>query len=643
MRKDFSRRRFSAWLMASPIAISLAGRAGAAWNNVETPPVFQRIDKAEFTPLPSRANLFTSQNVRLAESPFLQAQRWNSGYLKRLDADRLLHSFRLTAGLPSSAKPLGGWEAPDCELRGHFTGHYLSACALAWSATGDQDTLARGNLMVAQLANCQQAMKKDGYLSAFPVSLFDRLAAGAEVWAPFYTYHKILNGMLDMHEMADSTQALDVAVRMARWADHWTAERGEQGMQTVLEVEFGGMNDALYRLATATGDSHWITVGDRFTKKRVFEPLAARKDQLRGLHMNTHVPQVIGAARRHEMTGDPRFGDVASFFWETVTGTRTYATGGASNNEHWLTEPNHLAKEWESGHDHQEYCCSYNMLKLGTHLFTQTPNAAIADYYERNLINHRLGTIQPETGLTTYFLSMAPAAWKTWGTDDSTFWCCNGSALEDFSTFNRMIYARDDKGIWVNLFIASDLDWAAHGVRLRQATSFPAEPRTLIMIEASDHLPWTMRLRMPSWLAEGGQVRVNGKALDGLGSPGSYLEIRRRWQAGDRVEMVMPMQTRWEVFPDRPDVGALVHGPVVLAQHLPLGTIPSDLMHEHGPKVDKVAAPVAPVPLPRDVVRQLVPVQGQPLHFTAAIEGQSVDLRPVNACWERYSVYNSIV
>ena len=644
MRKGFSRRRFSAGLVASPLAMALSGRAGAAWNNVETPPVFQHIDAARIAPLAPRAHTFPTAQVRLGEGPFLQAQRWNAGYIKRIDPDRLLHTFRLTAGLPSAAKPLGGWEDPTCELRGHFTGHYLSACALAWAATGDADMLTRGNRLVSALAECQQALKLDGYLAAFPVSLFDRLAVGAQVWAPFYTYHKIFNGMLDMHELADNAQALAVARGMAQWSDHWTAERGEQDMQAVvLEIEFGGMNDALYRLAAFTGDAHWITVGDRFTKKRVFEPLASRKDQLRGLHMNTHVPQVIGAARRHAMTGDQRFGDVAAFFWQTVTTARSYATGGASNNEHWLTEPNHLAREWDSGHDHQECCCSYNMLKLGTHLFARAPDPAIADYYERNLINHRLGTMQPETGLTTYFLSLAPAAWKTWGTEDSTFWCCNGSALEDFSTFNRMIYAHDDTGVWVNLFIASQLDWAEHGVRLRQTTNFPAEAHTRITNEASGPAPWTLRLRMPSWLADGAQVRVNGKLLEALSAPGSYLEIRRRWQAGDRVEMTMPMQTRWEVFPDRPDVGALVHGPVVLAQHLPLGTIPADLMHEHGPMVDKVAAPVAPAALPRDAVVRLVPVSGQPLHFTTEVAGQLVDLRPVNACRERYSVYNRIV
>jgi hypothetical protein len=399
------------------------------------------------------------------------------------------------------------------------------------------------------------------------------------------------------------------------------------------------MNDVLYRLAAITGDPHWMTVGDRFTKKRVFEPLAAQKDTLHGLHMNTHVPQVIGAERRYEMTGDGRFGDVAQFFWQTVTQTRTYATGGSSNNEHWLTEPHQLAVEWENGHDHQECCCSYNMLKLGTMLFTRDPRAEIADYYERALLNHRLGEIHPDTGLTSYFLSLAPGAWKTWGTEDTTFWCCNGTALEDFSSFNRMIYAHDARGLWVNLFIPSEIDWRERGVRLRQETAFPAETRTNLTVETSGREQWTLRLRIPAWASDGVTVRVNGKPVDAAADPGSYLHLTRAWHAGDRIELDMPMRSRWEVLPDRPNVGAIVHGPVVLAQQFKLEGVPVELMHEQGPKLEKIAAVQAPTALPRNVPERLKPVSGKPLHFAAEIDGRTIEFRPINDSWERYSVY----
>ena len=465
---------------------------------------------------------------------------------------------------------------------------------------------------------------------------------GADVWAPFYTLHKILAGLLDMHELGGNGEALAVATGMARWTDAWTAARAEPDMQKVLEVEFGGMNDALYRLAAITGEAHWIEVGDRFTKKRVFESLAGDKDVLRGLHMNTHVPQVIGADRRFALTGDPRFGEVSDFFWDTVTGVRTYATGGSSNNEHWCTEPHHLAAEWENGHDHQESCCSYNMLKLGTQRFLRKPSAAIADYYERILINQRLSTIQPDTGITAYFLSLTPGAWKTWGTEETTFWCCNGSGLEDFATLNRMIYARDAQGIWVNLFIPSRVT-GPNGVRLRQETSFPHAPSTTIHVEAASGRPWTLRLRIPGWTNEAARVTVNGRPVEVMAEPGSYLSITRSWRASDRIALSLPMTTRWEKFEDRPNVAALVHGPVVLAQQLPLGPIPAALMHDHGPAVDKAPPPVAAAPLPANLPTMLRPVPGKPLHFAAALGPRTVELRPLADSDQRFAVYSEVI
>jgi len=638
-----SRRSFTRWAAASPLALAASTKSWGKWNNVETAPVFETIAPPAISPVAPRASLFPARQVTLLESPFVQAQRLNAGYVSRIDPDRLLHTFRINAGLPTSAKPLGGWEAPDCELRGHFMGHYLSGSAISFAATGDTRVRDRADHAVAGLAECQKKLGDDGYLSAFPRSFFDRLAAGTDVWAPFYTIHKIFAGLLDMHELAGNAQALDVAEGIGRWTDSWTNGRDDAAMQKVLEVEFGGMNDALYRLAGITGNPRWLAVGDRFTKKRVFEPLAAQKDELRGLHMNTHVPQVIGAARRYAMTGDDRFANVSRFFWQTVTGVRTYATGGSSNNEHWLTEPNRLAVEWENGHDHQECCCSYNMLKLGTAHFTHRPDASVADYYERALLNHRLGEIHPETGHTSYFLSLAPGAWKTWGTEDTTFWCCNGTALEDFASFNRMIYAHDANGVWVNLFIPSELDWADRGVRLRQETRFPDEPRTTLTVEASSAEPWTMRLRIPGW-TNSATVTVNGQPVETMAEPGNYLDLRRAWRAGDKVELTMPMRAQWEPFADRPNVAALVYGPIVLAQQLPMIPIPEELMHEHGPMPEKLASvPPPPPPLPRGLPGQLVPVSGKPLQFTASVNGNTVNFRPINDSWERYSVYSEIV
>ena len=247
-----------------------------------------------------RVMAFPMEQVRITGGPFQEAESLELAYLKRLDSDRLLHNFRVNAGIPSSAQPLGGWEKPDCEVRGHFVGHFLSACALMHASTGDVEIKAKGDSIVANLAECQTKLG-GGYLGAFPAEYVDRLKIRRKIWAPFYTFHKILAGMLDMSQHCGNRQALQVAKGMAMWADNWSSSVPEPQMQQILEIEYGGMNEALYNLALITGKDHYAVVGDRFTKKRFFNPLALRRDELRGLHVNTHIPQVIGAARRYTL------------------------------------------------------------------------------------------------------------------------------------------------------------------------------------------------------------------------------------------------------------------------------------------------------------------------------------------------------
>jgi uncharacterized protein len=359
---------------------------------------------------------FALSEIRLGDGPFRQAHNANAAYLKRLSLDSLLHAFRINAGIPSNAAPLGGWEAPTGELRGHFMGHYLSACALGTAGAGDGELKQRGDAAVAALAECQAKLNQGGYLSAYPTEFYDRLQEGKTyVWAPFYTMHKMMAGLHDMHTLAGNAQALQVLLGMAGWVDGWTASKSEEHMQqAILEVEFGGMQETLYNLADTTGDDRWAKVGDRFTKKRVFNPLASAQDRLAGLHMNTHVPQIIGAAKRYELSSDHRFHDVAQFFWNTVTANRTYVTGGSSNRENWLSNPSRLSDEFVQASSHQECCCSYNMLKLTRHLFGWNPDTRFMDYYERNLFNHRLGTIEAGTGLSQYSWRSRPAPIASW-------------------------------------------------------------------------------------------------------------------------------------------------------------------------------------------------------------------------------------
>jgi DUF1680 family protein len=578
--------------------------------------------------------------VRLLAGPCKQAADSNRAYMMRIAPDRLLHTFRLNVGLASSAQPLGGWEAPNGELRGHTTGHYLSACAQASASAGDAEMKARGDEMIAELAKCQ-AKLAGGYLSAYPTEFYDRLDAGRNVWAPFYTYHKILAGVLDMYFHAGNKQALEVATGMAAWVDQWSASKAEDHMQDViLKNEFGGMSEALYNLAAATNDARWAKVGDRFQKKAFLTPLAQRRDELRGLHMNTHVPQVIGAARRYELTGDARFHDVADFFWYTVSSARTYATGGASNNEHWLTSPGRLAAEWRTASHHQECCCSYNMMKLTRHLYSWTGDPRYFDYYERNLFNHRLGTIQPEIGHTVYFLSMSPGAWKGVCSEEKSFWCCTGTGLEEYSKLSDSIYYRDERGVAVNLFIASELDDAERSIGLRQDTKFPDEPRTSFTVTKAPASAWTLRLRIPSW-ASAAAVKVNGRILDATPGAGSYLSISRAWKKGDRVDLELPMSLSAEPFGDEPRVQAFLYGPVVLAGDLGAQGLTDDLI------VDKQAPDLARNPMTVPELRAsgkkledwIKPDSVEPLAFRAASAAGAVTLKPLNRLWGRFATY----
>lgn len=656
------RRQFAKGLAAIPVGISaasalLANAAPAARAQSPAPKPAPGADDRRFLvdePAPFAAPLtfarndfkprlqpFALRDVTLEAGPLAQARDWNRAYMMRLPNDRLLHTFRINAGLPSSARPLGGWEDPKCEVRGHFIGHYLSACAMLYAATADTAVKAKADEMVAGLAECQATLNQNGYLSAFPSEFFDRLDKLQKVWAPFYVIHKIMAGLLDMKTQAGNDQALDVVVKLAAWVDAWTASKTEEHMQEILNNEYGGMNEVLYNLAAVTGDDRWAKTGDRFTKTVFFTPLAMRRDELKGLHMNTHVPEVTGAARRYELSSDYRFGDMARFFFETVSESRTYATGGSSNNEHWLTSPNHLAAEMHISSHHQECCCAYNMMKLARHLYSWNGDSRIIEYYERNLLNHRLGAIEPETGHSSYFLSLAPGAWKTTCTEDATFWCCTGTGVEEFSKLNDTLYAHDDEAIYVNLYFASTVNWKERGVRLKQTTNFPENERTALTIEKSPAHAWTLRLRIPAWTTAENSVAINGKRLEVAGTPGSYLTLTRVWKAGDRVELTMPMRLTAEALADDPTQQAFLYGPLVLAGQFSKAGLAEDLEHRQGPEVQ--LAPTPDVPQLKaagaDPASWIKPVPGEALTFKTTGQSQEVLMKPLNQSWQRFAVY----
>jgi DUF1680 family protein len=607
-------------------------------------PLFARIaggdEPASAAPLAARP--FELRRVRLLAGPFLDAARRNRAFVAGLDPDRLLHMFRLTAGLPSSAEPLGGWEQPANELRGHFTGHYLSACALLGGGSGDEELSARGEALVLELAKCQQ-VRGNGYLSAFPEEFFDRLRDGRRVWAPFYTLHKIMAGLLDMHRLCGSALALEVVERMAEWTRRFVDPLGDAHMARLLEIEYGGMNELLYDLAALTGKSAYRDLAHRFDHERVFAPLAEGRDELAGLHANTTIPKILGAARRHELTGDPRARAIALYFWQQVTGRRSYCTGGTSGGERWGA-PGKLAAEL-SGYT-QECCCTHNMLKLTRRLFSWTADPRLADYYERALLNGILGTQNPADGTTLYYVPLASGYWKLFGQPLDSFWCCTGTGVESFAKLADSIYFQDEDSVYVNLFVASELDWREKQIRLVQETAFPERDESALVFHCPAPVRIALRVRVPSWTA-GASARLNGRPLEGFAAPGGYLSLERTWRDGDRLELKLPMRLRVETLPDDGTLQAVLFGPLVLAGRLgTAGLVPGVLRAEPtAPRtVPEYKAEPVPAPAMRaasaDPATWIQPVAGRPLEFKTAGQSRDVDLVPLCRLFdERYAVY----
>jgi hypothetical protein len=595
---------------------------------------------ASMRKIPGKVEPFRLSQVRLRKGPFLDALEADRRYLHLLPSDRLLHNFRVNAGLPSSAEPLGGWEKPDCELRGHFTGgHYLSACALMYASAGDSDLKDKGIALVSELAKCQKA-HQNGYLSAFPEEFFDRLREGRAVWAPFYTYHKIMAGLLDMYVHCASEEALAVAEGMAGWVYHWQESISDEHMQRILQTEFGGMNEVLGNLSGETGKRQYLELALRFEKTMFLDPLAGHRDELKGIHANTHIPQVIGAARRYELTGEPRYHDIAAYFLQEVTSERIYCTGGTSNDEFWRTPPGKLSTEL--GKHTEECCCGYNMLKLARHIFGWTADPRVMDYYERTLFNSRLGTQNLEDSGMSYFLPLGSGYWKYFNTPYNSFWCCTGTGVEEFAKTADSIYFHDDHGIFVNLFIASEVNWPEKGLRLEQRTGFPEEEGTTLLVHVDMSTEMAVNIRIPYWATRGGTVKLNGTTLPAFSSPSSYFTLDRAWKEGDRVEVRLPMSLRIETIPDDHTLQAAMYGPLVLAGRLGTEGLTKSICYsayDTAPSGDPIPVP-AIATSPTDPLGWLKPVSDQPLTFQTVGQAQKISLIPLYRLFgERYAVY----
>ena len=590
---------------------------------------------------------FSLKELRLLDGPFHDAMELDKAYLLSLDANRLLHTFRLTAGLPTTAEPYGGWESPGCELRGHCLGHYLSACALMYASTGDEKLKARVDGIVNELAKCQEALSAKGYnkgfLSAYPEEFFDRVDACKGVWAPYYTLHKIMAGLLDAHVQCDNRKALEVLNKMAGWLKFRIGRLSHEQQQKALGIEHGGMNEVLANLYAITGNPDHLRLSKDFNHEAILEPLAHGQDKLDGKHANTQVPKIIGAVRQFELTGDKSLLAAATTFWRAVALNRSYAIGGHSDGEHFfpITDFAHHLSPVTC-----ESCNTYNMLKLTRHLFAIEPSAELMDFYERALYNHILGSIDPQRGMVTYFIPLKPGHFKIYSTPDNSFWCCTGTGMENHAKYADTIFFHGQCSLYVNLFIPAELNWKAKGLTVRQETKFPDTDSTRLTFHCQTPHRLVLRVRWPAWAQQGIQVTVNGTETKVDGKPGSYVGIQREWRDGDVVEVRLPMSLRTETLPgNNPRIVAIFDGPIVLAGQLGRQGLEKIKLWTHDQcDLIRVATPRIPqlVCEPAELVGKLEPVPGKPMTYQTKGIGRpaEVTLSPFYKLhYQRYSVY----
>ncbi|XP_071690329.1 uncharacterized protein [Rutidosis leptorrhynchoides] len=545
-------------------------------------------------------------DVRLdPDSVHGQAQQTNLEYLLLLDVDNLVWSFRKTAGLATPGTAYGGWESPDQELRGHFVGHYLSASAKMWASTGNTTLKQKMTAVVSALGECQEKLS-GGYLSAFPSEFFDRFEAVKPVWAPYYTIHKIMAGLVDQYVYAGNNQALNMVTQMADYfskrvqnvIEKYTIERHWQS----LNEETGGMNDVMYRLYTITGDAKHLSLAHLFDKPCFLGPLALKADELSGFHANTHIPIVVGSQMRYEVTSEPLYKEIGTFFMDTVNSSHMYATGGTSVGEFW-SEPKRLATTLQT--ENEESCTTYNMLKVARNLFRWTKEMAYADYYERALTNGVLSIQRgKEPGIMIYMLPLGPGTSKDtgyhkWGTKFDSFWCCYGTGIESFSKLGDSIYFEEtgnNPGLYIIQYISSSLNWKAGQILVDQKV-MPVvswDPRlrvTNTISSKKEGSSSTVNFRIPFWTTSNAKVTLNGQDVP-LTSAGNFLSVTKKWSASDIITLDLPITLRMEAIQDDRSDYASLHA-ILFGPYLLVGLITANA--DLKPNSDSLSSWITPI------------------------------------------------
>ena len=577
------------------------------------------------------ADEFPLGDVTLLDGPLKKARDLNINTLLKYDCDRLLAPYLKEAGLTPKGKSYPNWDGLD----GHVGGHYLTAMAIN-AATGDKECQKRMEYFISELQACADANAKNhpewgkGYVGGVPGS--DRIWGNFKkgnfgpyygAWVPFYNIHKMYAGLRDAWVYCGNEQAKQLFLGFCDWAIDLTAGLTDAQVERALDTEHGGMNEVLADAYAITGQQKYLDVARRFSHRRLLNPLMQRRDILDNMHANTQVPKVIGFERIAELGGDEAYHTAGAYFWDIVTGERTLAFGGNSRREHFPSKE--ACQDFVQDIDGPESCNTNNMMKLTEDLHRRNPEARFADYYEVAMFNHILSTQHPEHGGYVYFTSARPRHYRNYSAPNEAMWCCVGTGMENHGKYGQFVYTHHANALYVNLFVASELNWKEKGLKLRQETQFPYAETSRITITQSPNTkqPIPIMVRYPGWVKPGQfSVKVNGKPVSIVTGPASYVTIDRQWKKGDVVDIQFPMHNSVKYLPNMPQYIALMHGPIMLA--MKTGTEDLAMLIADDSRFGQLAVgkklPIdqAPILVNKDVesiANQLQPIVGKPLHF----------------------------
>lgn len=577
---------------------------------------------------------FPLGDITLLDGPLKHARDLNVQVLLKYDCDRMLAPYRKEAGLQPRKPSYPNWDGLD----GHVGGHYLSALAIN-AATGNEECRKRMEYMISELQLVLDANNQrpeawcHNYIGGVPNSakMWTAFSKGDfgpyfGTWAPFYNIHKMYAGLRDAWLYCGNEQAKNLFLKFCDWAVDITRDLNDEQMEKMLGNEHGGMNEVLADAYAIAGEQKYLDCARRFSHRMLLVPLENGKDCLDNMHANTQIPKVIGYQRIAELAHDVQYHNASEYFWEIVTRQRSLALGGNSRREHFPTKENCI--DYINDIDGPESCNTYNMLKLTEDLNRVKPNGMYGDFYETAMFNHILSAQHPQHGGYVYFTSARPRHYRNYSAPNEAMWCCVGTGMEDHGKYGQFVWTHDkgvkaeDDALYVNLFVASELNWKDRKMVIRQQTAFPYAETSVVEV-AKGKGTFILKVRKPSW-CENFTVKGVGFDADSYEENG-FVCMKRKWKKGDQVKISMPMHAYIKPMINVPQYVAIMYGPILLGMKTGTedmrGLIADDSRFGQYAGGKKLALDEAPILLPKhldDIAKNLKPVPGKPLHFKLA-------------------------